>query len=275
MSNNETFKNTNEAEKNPVEEVEVPEFKTSEQSNEVTQKLTEDYEKAEALASETLKQIREMGKAELMKGKVESMPQTEAEKRLYENVGYDVESLTSDKEAFAKMSNAEMYNALQIKTLEKTKAFLVNAGKGVKPEDIAGLNLVLKKINSVLEGAANNKGDNALKGYADIMKENVNKKADGYMAYDGLSKLYSKSGYDSSMFNSGKVYESFQNDLAESVLTKDQQEAFSKMQKEATKNSGNKASSFAAGGMSQKMKVEPIFSSKTTQELGAKYNKAA
>jgi len=320
MNNNETFKNTAESEQTRAEtKDESREFKPIEQTNETTQRLAEDYKKAESLAAETLKQIREM------KGKVESMPQTAAEKRLYENVGYDVESLTSDKEAFAKMSNSEMYNNFQKLTLENTKkfvekemlskiretlpkifgmedvakmsdqemyakfkeaikvlprddggreasivkvkAFMDKLGKVSGGDEVRALNLVTKNIDSSLSLFSKNPKGRAIKGYAEIMDENVNKKADGYMAYDGLTKLYKKSGYDSSIFNKNKVYDSFQNDLAESLLNKDQQETFAKMQKEATRNSGNKASTFATGGMSQKIGVEPIFSRKTIYEM--------
>lgn len=272
------LKNSHESEVTSEVKGETPEFKAQPQSNETAKMLAEDYKKAEALASETLNQIHKMGEAELIKGKIESMPKTDSEKRLKENVGVNMEELEAKKAEFAGLSNAEMYNKFQTLTLEKTKAFLVAAGQELKPSEKGELNLVLKKINSTLEaielGQKNGKGS-AIKGYAEVMKENVNKKADGYMAFDNLSKVYKKAGYESSLFNGSKVYESFQNDLAEGVLTKDQQEAFAKMQKEATKNSGNTAASFAAGGMSQKMQIEPIFSSKTTEELGQKYKKAA
>jgi hypothetical protein len=260
----ETMKNTNEVEKNTAELTnETPEFKPAEKSNEVTQKMAADLEKAGQIVADTARQIRE--EYTPMKGKVESMPKTAAEKRLYENVGYDAEALDGDKETFSKMSNSEMYNKFQILTLQKTKDFLRNSLEGLKEEDKIGAEKVMNKINATLKtiGSENNR---ATKGYSEIIKENVNNLNNSNI-WDGMSKLYSKSGYDSSMWNSRKVYDSFQNDLAENVLTKEQQEALVNMQKEANRNSGNSASSTLVGGMNQRVQLASVFSSKTTHEL--------
>jgi hypothetical protein len=59
-------------------------------------------------------------------------------------------------------------------------------------------------------------------------------------------------------------------------LTEEQAKAFAEMEKQANRAGGNKATAFAASGMSQKIKMAPIFSSKNVHELaGEKVEKAA
>ncbi|MEI7620223.1 MAG: hypothetical protein WCJ57_01490 [Candidatus Falkowbacteria bacterium] len=247
-------------------------FKAEAPSQEAAEKLAKDLEKAGAVIAETSNEIRKMAGGEMIKGKVESMPQTEAEKRLYENVGFDAESLEAAKAEFAGLSSVEAYNKFQILSLEKTQDFLMTIGrKTFSPSEKGGANLLLAKIGSVLK-TAEMKKDQALRPYPALI-QHANKKTDGYMALDGLSKFYAKNGYDDRGFlarnlgSSDTPFENFQKDLAESILTEQQQEDIMMMAKEAEKKAGNSAGAFAAGGITQKVMMESVFSRKTVNEI--------
>ncbi len=266
----EQFDNKSEVLENPAEQLkETPEFKQEPVSNEVAKKIVADLEEAGKIVSKTSEEIKRMSEGEMMKGKIESMPQNPAQERLFKNVGFDAESLAATKAEFSKLSSAEAYNKFQTLTLEKTGDFLMNAGKDLKPADKGAINLLLRVINSNLEAASMNKKGNALRPYSFII-DRANHKPDGYMVLDGLSKLYAKNGYDDRGFlarNFGSAdvpFENFQKDLAE-VLTDQQKEDIFKMAKVAEKNAKNYGG--ARAGITQTTMASPIFSSKTVDEL--------
>ncbi len=276
--NMEKINNPAESQDKKMEQTEaaVDLIKSLPTQEEIVNRLVQDKEKQKTETAVAREEINAM-KSEVIPGKIESLPKTPAEKRLFENVGYDSETLAADKEAFSKLSNAEMYNKFQLLTLDKTWDFLAKAKEGLKPADKRDLSGVFAGLNVIGKAyALGSKSDNALRGYAELMTEHANKKPDGYMQFDGLRKVYKQAGYESSMFNGDKVFDSFQKDLAESVLTEEQRKAFAEMEKQANKAGGNSATAFAASGMSQKIKVAPIFSRRNVHELaGEKVEKAA
>ena len=214
--------------------------------------------------------------------KVEALPQTPAEQRLFENLGYNQETLAQAKEEFSKLPAAEAYNKFQLLSLEKTKGFLSKK----QNELLAGgkndakkneLNIILSKLDSTLKSATDlSKGGNALKEYAEIMTDHVNKGGDGYMLMDSLDKTYKDSGYKAGLFNSKKVYQSFQEDLAGNILTPEQQNALEVIGKETRKESPDTAAGALASGISQSgAKMEKVGSRQTAQEIFDKKFKQA
>lgn len=260
---------TVEAPKNKMEQVDeqLEAGQEISSSQEMEEKMAQELEMSKNMVKETMTEIESMKKTE--PGMKEIMPTTESGKRLFENVGYDPEEIAKDKERFANMPDAEMYNQVQILTLEKTKD-LIN-GFAEEAKDAKAKNELMRinqKINALLaaaeKGAANGQ---ALTSYAEIMSEHANKKPDGYMMHDGLGKLYKKAGYDSSFFKSNKVYESFQNDILENVLEPSKQELFKKISKEATRTAGHSGAAYAVSGMSQKISITPIFSRNKAEDI--------
>jgi len=268
MNSNEILKNTSETEKSSVEVAsEVQDFVPAEQSNEVSQRLAADLEKAGQIVSDTARQIREDYVP--MKGKAEAnleAPKTDSEKRLFENLGYDADTLAEKKRQFASMSSEQMYNEAQILTIKETVKFLEKSLDTLGKEDQKRLRFTINKMAGSLKTGAL-AGDpsrlGAIKSYKGSIVDYYNK---GFESnnFDGLSKLYKKAGYKSGLFASGD-YGKFQEDLLQNILTPEQQKTFKAVEKKADLESGatisGAATSFGSGTKTN------LVSAKTPKEI--------
>jgi hypothetical protein len=195
-------------------------------------------------------------------------PKTAAEKRLVEKVGYDMEVLAQMKQEFSQLSSAEAYNKFQEELLETMDSFLINTNKANPGAiDAKELGLLINKIRSVQD--AEPKGA-ARRSFSSVMNI-VNRGADGSVVFGGLGKTLAKNGYDNrnalarTFGSSAVAFENFQKDLAEQVLSPQQQEeilAMAKLADETPAEAGH-----AGGVESAKVMADKFFSAKKVEEI--------
>ena len=269
--------NTQEA---VAEKPEVQAFEAPAPSNEVSQRLSEEAQKAEKLATETLEQIKKMNHTEIIPGKAEA-PKTEAEKLIVEKIGYNTEEIARLKEEFSGLSSTEAYNKFQRLSLQAIEDFFVTSGKNLKPSEKGEAMRLMKTIDSqALAGAdknaayaaSKNISEKAILPFASLMKQ-CNTGADGSTIFGGVTSLLAKNGFDNRnalvrTFGSPNVgLENFQNTLAETVLTKKQAEDIKKMSKVADKGSFTIGGSKNDSGTVRSSGVDSALSSRAVDEL--------
>ena len=256
-------------------------FRAEAPSPEAAEKLAADLERAGVIIAETSDEFRKMAAtSETIKGKVESGPQTEAEKLIVEKIGYSTEDIARLKEGFSKLSSVEAYNKFQKLSLQAVEDFFVTSGQNLKPSEKGAVKSLMKNIDVALSAAdkdeaaaaKNNSSQKAVRSFSTIMK-NSNVGADGVTIFGGMGNLLAKTGFDDRnaivrAFGSSSVgLENFQNTLAESILTKKQAEDIKKMSKAAEKGTSSAGGGKNSSGTVRTVGFESALSSRTVDEL--------
>jgi len=226
------------------------------------------------ISDEAISSVREQigSSADLkpMAGKIESLPQTEAQQRLFDNLGYSAESLAKDKESFSGLTNSELYNKTQAITLQRTVDFMKNIKGDLDTKQQVQLTRLMNSIQLQVNEINAEAPKKALKDYPNMMK--ILNTPTGTSVYSGLSDLFKKAGYKTSFFNSKAGFENFQKDLSSELLSAEQQEALETMEEVVSKKGNEKigkdisvGGSIGSGGGS-KMR-ESIYSSLPVEEF--------
>ncbi|MEI7452187.1 MAG: hypothetical protein WCK37_03185 [Candidatus Falkowbacteria bacterium] len=235
-----------------------------------TQKANDQKIAGEAISS-VREQISTSADLKPMAGKLESLPQTAEQKRLFDNIGYSAESLAKDKESFSGLTGGNLYNKTQVITLQRTVDFMKNIKGDLDPKQQTQLTRLMNSVQLQVNEINAEAPKKALKDYPTMMK--ILNTPTGTSVYSGLSDIFKKAGYKTSFFNSKAGFENFQKDLSSELLSSEQQEELANMEEIVAKQ-GNKATSnknvsmggsIGSGGGS-KMK-ESIYSSMSAEEL--------
>jgi hypothetical protein len=264
--------NTNESvevlEKNPNENVDAVAPVAS--VEEIAAHKVNDQKISDEAINSVREQIGTAADLKPMAGKIESLPQTEAQQRLFDNLGYSAESLAKDKESFSGLTNGELYNKTQAITLQRTVDFMKNIKGDLDTKQQAQLTRLMNSIQLQVNEINTEAPKKALKDYPSMMK--ILNTPTGTSVYSGLSDLFKKAGYKTSFFNSKAGFENFQKDLSSELLSVEQQQALEEMEEIVSEKGNEKigkdvsiGGSIGSGGGS-KMR-ESIYSSLPVEEF--------
>lgn len=187
---------------------------------------------------ETIKKIQsEIKKMDTKKSEEEkeeekiNLPLNEFEIRVFENLGYDRNSIDEMKNKFEKMPLEEVYNEIQILSVEEIMKFLENKKESQSKMLINKLKIILKELKTI-----NDNGD-TIKSFNNII-ENANE-ATSSVLMENLNKALKEYGYKGKIlgiFGKKNSVESFQEDLIKTFLNEENREKFESLENIIKKN---------------------------------------
>jgi hypothetical protein len=249
--------------KSPVEKTNKPKasFETVKGVEKVPSKKEDFAKEGKKIAEEVLKneeeivriqeEIRKIGyvdteeKTEEKEEKLD-IPLNESEIKVFNNLGYDRESIEKLKNKFKKMKPGQAYNEMQILGVEEMIKFLSNKEEYQPGKLIGKLKIILEELKNI-----NNNGD-TIKPFNSIM-ENANEATSSVLMED-LNKALKESGYKGKVlgiFGKKSSIENFQGDLIKTFLNEEMASSFEKIENNIKKDGSKYEKSSGMSGLAQ------------------------